>query len=51
MIKTTRISNLDIIKILAAIAIVFHHYQQCFSVQFDSGALNCTHKDGHESGG
>ena len=40
MIKTTRISNLDIIKILAAIAIVFHHYQQCFSVQFDSGALN-----------
>ena len=40
MIRTDRISNLDVIKILAAIAIVFHHYQQCFSVQFEVGLLN-----------
>ena len=36
----TRITNLDIIKTLAAIAIVFHHYQQCFSVKFEFVVLN-----------
>ena len=35
-----RLRNLDIIKICAAFAICFHHYQQCFGVQFNSSILN-----------
>lgn len=35
-----RLRNLDIIKICAAFAICFHHYQQCFEVQFNSSILN-----------
>lgn len=35
-----RLRNLDIIKICVAFAICFHHYQQCFEVQFNSSILN-----------
>ncbi len=38
--KNERLVNVDLIKITAAIAIVFHHYQQCFNVNYGNSILN-----------
>ena len=35
-----RIYNLDVIKIVAAFAICFHHYKQCFQVSFGLSAVD-----------
>ncbi len=32
----TRLTNIDLLKSIAAVLILFHHYQQVFSVSFDS---------------